>query len=79
VHVIQVRHRDEVEAPITEWLEEAYHYAEPGNTKSTKGGTKDTKGGTKDTKRSTKGTKRSTKGTKKRATRRTSGTAPKRR
>ena len=24
VHVIQIRHRDEVEAPITEWLEEAY-------------------------------------------------------
>ena len=69
VHVIQIRHRDEVEAPITEWLEEAYHYAEPGNTKDTKGGTK---GGT-------KGTKRSTKGTKKRAAKRTRGTAPKRR
>lgn len=24
VHIIQVRHRDEVEAPITEWLQEAY-------------------------------------------------------
>jgi hypothetical protein len=24
VHVVQIRHRDEVEAPITEWLEEAY-------------------------------------------------------
>lgn len=24
VHVIHVRHRDEVEAPITDWLEEAY-------------------------------------------------------
>ena len=24
VHVIQVRHRDEVEAPITDWLEQAY-------------------------------------------------------
>jgi hypothetical protein len=24
VHVIQVRHRDEVEAPITDWLREAY-------------------------------------------------------
>jgi uncharacterized protein DUF5655 len=24
VHVIQIRHRDEVEAPLTEWLEEAY-------------------------------------------------------
>ena len=26
-HLIQVRHRDEVEAPITEWLEEAYAFA----------------------------------------------------
>lgn len=24
VHVIQIRHRDEVEAPITDWLREAY-------------------------------------------------------
>jgi hypothetical protein len=24
VHVIHIRHRDEVEAPITDWLEEAY-------------------------------------------------------
>jgi hypothetical protein len=24
VHIIQLRHRDEVEAPITDWLEEAY-------------------------------------------------------
>ena len=23
-HIIQIRHRDEVEAPITDWLEEAY-------------------------------------------------------
>ena len=27
VHVIQVRHRDEVEAPITDWLQEAYDYS----------------------------------------------------
>jgi hypothetical protein len=26
-HVIQVRHRDEVEAPITDWLQEAYDFA----------------------------------------------------
>jgi hypothetical protein len=26
-HVIQVRHRDEVEAPITDWLQEAYDYS----------------------------------------------------
>jgi hypothetical protein len=24
VHVVQIRHRDEVEAPITDWLQEAY-------------------------------------------------------
>jgi hypothetical protein len=28
VHLIQVRHRDEVEAPITDWLREAYDFAE---------------------------------------------------
>ena len=24
-HVVQLRHRDEIEAPITDWLREAYH------------------------------------------------------
>ena len=28
VHVIQIRHRDEVEAPVTDWLQEAYELAE---------------------------------------------------
>ena len=28
VHVIHVRHRDEVEAPITDWLREAYHLSD---------------------------------------------------
>ena len=32
-HVIQVRHRDEVEAPLTDWLKEAYAF---GATKITK-------------------------------------------
>ena len=27
VHVIQIRHRDEVEAPITDWLQEAYEWS----------------------------------------------------
>jgi hypothetical protein len=27
VHVVQIRHRDEVEAPITDWLQEAYEYS----------------------------------------------------
>jgi hypothetical protein len=26
VHIIHVRHRDEVEAPITDWLQEAYEF-----------------------------------------------------
>ena len=28
VHVIQIRHRDEVEPPITDWLAEAFEYCE---------------------------------------------------
>ena len=27
VHIIPVRHRDEVEAPITDWLQQAYEFA----------------------------------------------------
>lgn len=27
-HIIQIRHRDEVESPITEWLQEAYEFAD---------------------------------------------------
>lgn len=27
-HLIQIRHRDEVEAPITDWLREAYEFSE---------------------------------------------------
>ena len=27
-HIIQIRHRDEVEAPLTDWLEEAYRFSE---------------------------------------------------
>jgi hypothetical protein len=33
-HVIHVRHRDEVEAPITDWLREAYDYS--GDTPTAK-------------------------------------------
>ena len=40
VHIIQIRHRDEVEPPITDWLQEAYALsaapkAEPATPKST--------------------------------------------
>src|SRR5687767_3819002 len=27
VHILQIRHRDEVEAPVTDWLQEAYDLA----------------------------------------------------
>ncbi len=27
-HIIQIRHRDEVESPITDWLKEAYNFAD---------------------------------------------------
>lgn len=32
-HIIQVKHRDEVEAPITDWLQEAYELADPNAPK----------------------------------------------
>jgi hypothetical protein len=40
VHIIQIRHRDEVEAPITDWLREAYELfdvsaAKPVTTRAT--------------------------------------------
>jgi hypothetical protein len=31
-HIIRVKHRDEVEAPITDWLLEAYELADPAAT-----------------------------------------------
>ena len=30
-HILHIRHRDEVEAPITDWLREAYDFAEPAS------------------------------------------------
>jgi hypothetical protein len=33
VHVIQIRHRDEVEAPVTDWLREAYELSDPRASK----------------------------------------------
>ena len=27
-HIIQIRHRDEVESPITDWLKEAYEFSD---------------------------------------------------
>jgi hypothetical protein len=40
VHVIQIRHRDEVEAPVTDWLQEAYELSDVRASKA------DTKGAT---------------------------------
>jgi hypothetical protein len=34
VHVIQIRHRDEVEAPLTDWLREAYDLSEAAPLKA---------------------------------------------
>lgn len=35
-HIIQIRHRDEVEPPITDWLREAYEIAEVAASKTSK-------------------------------------------
>jgi Domain of unknown function (DUF5655) len=39
-HIIQVRHRDEVEAPMTDWLREAYEYEPVKKAKAAKTGVK---------------------------------------
>ena len=31
-HIIQIKHRDQVEAPITDWIEEAYAFGSPEKT-----------------------------------------------
>jgi Domain of unknown function (DUF5655) len=33
VHIIQIRHRDEVEPPVTDWLQEAYELSDVPATK----------------------------------------------
>ena len=33
-HVIQIRHRDQVESPITDWLREAYEFQPPAKVKA---------------------------------------------
>jgi hypothetical protein len=35
-HIIQIRHRDEVEAPITDWLREAYELSDALVSKAVK-------------------------------------------
>ena len=56
VHVIQVRHRDEVEAPITDWLQEAYDYS--GTAGATAGVTKKTKSARKSARSKARASKR---------------------
>jgi hypothetical protein len=34
-HIVHIRHRDEVEAPLTDWLREAYHLQDAPTSKST--------------------------------------------
>src|ERR1700689_3081839 len=36
VHVIHIKHRDEVEAPITDWLREAYEFSEVVTSKASR-------------------------------------------
>jgi hypothetical protein len=43
VHIIPIKHRDEVEAPITEWLREAYELSGGSNTQVCSAGTKKAK------------------------------------
>ena len=33
-HIVQVRHRDEVEPPLTDWLQEAYKFEDSGQSKT---------------------------------------------
>ena len=35
-HIVQIRHRDEVESPVTDWLKEAYDFADGVTSKSQK-------------------------------------------
>jgi hypothetical protein len=51
VHIIQIRHRDEVEAPITDWLQQAY---ELSGTAASKPVTRRPKPKTKSTKKKAK-------------------------
>ena len=39
-HIIQIRHRDEVESPITDWLREAYDFSEVSGSKDESAGPK---------------------------------------
>ena len=65
VHVIQIRHRDEVEAPVTDWLAEAYEYCESAPrvvarpTAKGRAARKPTGGSTKAKRRATKAKKKS--------------------
>jgi hypothetical protein len=46
VHIIHIMHRDEVEAPITDWLQEAYEFSERPAPKAATQGAHATPGST---------------------------------
>jgi hypothetical protein len=46
VHIVQVRHRDEVEAPLTDWLEEAWELSEAAPKAATRSAPTQRKGAT---------------------------------
>jgi hypothetical protein len=57
VHVIQIRHRDEVEAPITDWLLEAYELADGRAAEAATARTRSNKGRLSPQRRRTAGTR----------------------
>jgi hypothetical protein len=58
-HIIQIRHRDEVEAPITGWLQEAYDFSSSTEAKARSGrASKNTKSTARKAKSVTKRTRR---------------------
>ena len=58
-HLLQIRHRDEVEAPITDWLQEAYDYSgAAARAGTTAGVTKKTKTARKSAKSKARASKR---------------------
>jgi hypothetical protein len=61
VHFIHVRHRDEVEAPITDWLREAYKLQDTQASRATPGPRPTAKRAKKTTKRRRQKTKRAKK------------------
>jgi hypothetical protein len=60
-HFVHIKHRDEVEAPLTDWLREAYDYSEAAGTKPAPGNTPGLKARLKQKPDSSRGTSTRTK------------------